>query len=360
MYTNGRWMAIALKIYQGMSTESILYSFRRMKHFSKSWVALVISVLLWDSKINFDRDRSRRYGWSTWLSCVWCLWFPKLSLDCRHTMTVHGCCIVSLRRRTSSSNITWNCLVFTVAASVSATPDPILSISFFQQSRIEFQEKFCRSLEDSAGNLTDLATENMQFDWFCAVTLSTVTLLSARNHWRSKVYACTYVQLLLAAELKKLQRTAKTVPVSEIVPYARRCYQALHQCKQYIISSSSCSAPLRYISQPYQTTLESASYTAIAAQRMHAFYQSINRKYLTCSQKMVGTGISSSVSLDKKTKKVNVTGKRNKMNNKKGAIYALHLKFLTQTNLVVEFHRKNVSFTCKQRISVSEPPFWGS
>jgi len=29
------------------------------------------------------------------------------------------------------------------------------------------------------------------------------------------------------------------------------------------------------------------------------------------------------------------------------AIYALYLKFLTQTNLVAEFHRENVSFTRK-------------
>jgi len=46
-----------------------------------------------------------------------------------------------------------------------------------------------------------------------------------------------------------------------------------------------------------------------------------------------------------------------------GAIYALYLKFLTQIrNLVAGFHRENVSFTRKQRISVSEPPFfagWG-
>jgi len=42
-----------------------------------------------------------------------------------------------------------------------------------------------------------------------------------------------------------------------------------------------------------------------------------------------------------------------------GAIYALYLKCLTQTHLVAEFHRENVSFTCKQRISVSEPPFLG-
>jgi len=42
-----------------------------------------------------------------------------------------------------------------------------------------------------------------------------------------------------------------------------------------------------------------------------------------------------------------------------GAIYALYLKVLTQRNLVAEFHRKNVSITCKQRIGVSEPPlFW--
>jgi len=38
---------------------------------------------------------------------------------------------------------------------------------------------------------------------------------------------------------------------------------------------------------------------------------------------------------------------------------ALYQKFLTQRNLAAEFHRKNVSFTCKQRISVSEPPFFG-
>ena len=30
-----------------------------------------------------------------------------------------------------------------------------------------------------------------------------------------------------------------------------------------------------------------------------------------------------------------------------GAIYALHLKFLTQRNLVAEFHRDHVSFTRK-------------
>jgi len=30
-----------------------------------------------------------------------------------------------------------------------------------------------------------------------------------------------------------------------------------------------------------------------------------------------------------------------------GAIYALYLKFLTQSNLVAEFHRENVSFTRK-------------
>jgi len=30
-----------------------------------------------------------------------------------------------------------------------------------------------------------------------------------------------------------------------------------------------------------------------------------------------------------------------------GAIYALYLKFLTQKNLVAEFHRENVSFTRK-------------
>jgi len=41
------------------------------------------------------------------------------------------------------------------------------------------------------------------------------------------------------------------------------------------------------------------------------------------------------------------------------AIYALYLKFLTQRNLVAQFHQKNVSFTCKQRISVSEPLFGG-
>jgi len=56
------------------------------------------------------------------------------------------------------------------------------------------------------------------------------------------------------------------------------------------------------------------------------------------------------------------------------AIYALYLKFLTQRNLVAEFHRKNVSFTSnaqtqsiryvhvllvKQRISLYELPFWG-
>jgi len=41
------------------------------------------------------------------------------------------------------------------------------------------------------------------------------------------------------------------------------------------------------------------------------------------------------------------------------AIYSLYLKFLTQRNLVAEFHRMNVSFTRKQRISVLEPPFGG-
>jgi len=30
-----------------------------------------------------------------------------------------------------------------------------------------------------------------------------------------------------------------------------------------------------------------------------------------------------------------------------GAIYALYLKFLTQGNLVAEFHQENVSFTRK-------------
>jgi len=30
-----------------------------------------------------------------------------------------------------------------------------------------------------------------------------------------------------------------------------------------------------------------------------------------------------------------------------GAIYALYLKFLTQRNLVAEFHQENVSFTPK-------------
>jgi len=30
-----------------------------------------------------------------------------------------------------------------------------------------------------------------------------------------------------------------------------------------------------------------------------------------------------------------------------GAMYALYLKFLTQKNLVAEFHRENVSFTLK-------------
>ena len=30
-----------------------------------------------------------------------------------------------------------------------------------------------------------------------------------------------------------------------------------------------------------------------------------------------------------------------------GAIYALYLKFLTQRNLVAEFHRENVSFARK-------------
>jgi len=40
------------------------------------------------------------------------------------------------------------------------------------------------------------------------------------------------------------------------------------------------------------------------------------------------------------------------------AIYELYLKFLTQRNLVADFHQQNVSFT-QQRIGVSEPPFWG-
>jgi len=43
-----------------------------------------------------------------------------------------------------------------------------------------------------------------------------------------------------------------------------------------------------------------------------------------------------------------------------GAIYVLYLKFLIQKILLAEFHRENVSFTRKQRISVSEHPFfWG-
>ena len=41
-----------------------------------------------------------------------------------------------------------------------------------------------------------------------------------------------------------------------------------------------------------------------------------------------------------------------------GAMYALYLKVLTQRNLVAEFHRKNINFTCKQRISVSGLSFW--
>ena len=44
-----------------------------------------------------------------------------------------------------------------------------------------------------------------------------------------------------------------------------------------------------------------------------------------------------------------------------GAIYALplYLKFLTQRNLVAEFHQENVSFTRKTANSVFEPPFIG-
>ena len=30
-----------------------------------------------------------------------------------------------------------------------------------------------------------------------------------------------------------------------------------------------------------------------------------------------------------------------------GAMYALRLKFLTRRKIVAEFHRENVSFTCK-------------
>jgi len=42
-----------------------------------------------------------------------------------------------------------------------------------------------------------------------------------------------------------------------------------------------------------------------------------------------------------------------------GAIYALYQKFVTQRNLVAEFHREMSVLLTKQRISVSEPPFFG-
>ena len=42
-----------------------------------------------------------------------------------------------------------------------------------------------------------------------------------------------------------------------------------------------------------------------------------------------------------------------------GAIYAFYLKFVTQRNLVAEFHRENVNLLIKQQISVSETPFLG-
>jgi len=42
-----------------------------------------------------------------------------------------------------------------------------------------------------------------------------------------------------------------------------------------------------------------------------------------------------------------------------GATYALYLKFLTQINLVAEFHREMSVLLVKQQISVSEQPFFG-
>ena len=42
-----------------------------------------------------------------------------------------------------------------------------------------------------------------------------------------------------------------------------------------------------------------------------------------------------------------------------GAIYALYLKVLAQSNLVAEFHRENFLLLVKQRIGVSEPPLGG-
>ena len=42
-----------------------------------------------------------------------------------------------------------------------------------------------------------------------------------------------------------------------------------------------------------------------------------------------------------------------------GAIYALYLKFLTKRNLVAEFIERMPVLLVKQRISVSELPFWG-
>jgi len=44
-----------------------------------------------------------------------------------------------------------------------------------------------------------------------------------------------------------------------------------------------------------------------------------------------------------------------------GAIYALCLKFLTQRNLVAEFHRENVSFTRKNsELAFLSHHFWGA
>jgi len=42
-----------------------------------------------------------------------------------------------------------------------------------------------------------------------------------------------------------------------------------------------------------------------------------------------------------------------------GANCALYLNILTQKDFVAEFHRENASFTRKQRISISDPPFGG-
>jgi len=41
------------------------------------------------------------------------------------------------------------------------------------------------------------------------------------------------------------------------------------------------------------------------------------------------------------------------------ATYALYLNIWTQKDFVAEFHRDNASFTCNQRITISEPPFGG-